>query len=260
MIKAFIIVLEQSEHSKKIGADSIKEANKFGIYPEIHNGVNGFESAAVFEKYGITRFLTKDIIDQPGHQGCFLSHFELWMKCVELNEPIIILEHDGVFIRELPDDILDQFEGVLKLDPLLPYSGFENYNYKVEKSLLINSPVRVFHQPARSTWHGVGEFIWGGYGYIIKPEAAKSLIDFAVKVGACPTDVHIGRNLVDIKTTTVPVVKLHKFYTDDTIRAESTTSRLGKFIQGENQLAGKEWVTKEQYEQLVKELGLTKEN
>lgn len=250
-MKAYIIVLQESEHSRSLGADAIREANKFGVYPEVHKAVNGYQSAKVFEQYGITRFLTRDLIEQPGHQGCFLSHFELWMKCVELDEPIIILEHDGVFIRELPDNILDKFDGVLKLDPLLPYEGFSTYNYKVRKSLTLNNDIEVYDPPARGIWYGVGEFVWGAYGYIIKPKAAASLIDFAKRIGACPTDVHIGRNLVDIKSTRDPVVRLHEFYTDDNVRKVSTTSKLEKFVTGENQLAGKPRFTKEQYEQLV---------
>jgi GR25 family glycosyltransferase involved in LPS biosynthesis len=258
-MRAYIIILQESDHSRSIGSDSIKEANKFGIYPEVFNAVNGYQSAKVFEKHGITRFLTSDIIEQPGHQGCFLSHFELWMKCVELDEPIIILEHDGVFIRELPDNILEKFDGVLKLDPLLPYNGFSTYNYKVKKSLTLNNPIEVWDQPAKGKWYGVGEFVWGAYGYIIKPKAAASLIDFAQRIGACPTDVHIGRNLVDIKTTIDPVVRLHEFYNDHTVRKESTTSKLEKFVVGKNQLAGKKRFTKEEYEQLVSDYSKEKE-
>lgn len=252
MIKSFVIVLQESEHSCKVGKETIEAANKFGIYPEVHNGVLGFNSPEVFRKYGITRFLTRDIIDQPGHQGCFLSHFEVWMKCAKLNEPVIVLEHDGVFIRQLPEDILDRFDGVLKLDPYDVYDGVDAYVKKVEDSL--NTPVDVWHQPARNTWHGVGEFIWGGYGYIIKPNAAVALIDFARRIGAAPTDVHIGRNLVDIKATTVPVVKMHKFYDDTHIRGSSSTSKLEKFITGKNRMADAEYLSPKKYKQLMETL------
>ena len=34
---------------------------------------------------------------------CFASHYLLWKKCIELNEPILILEHDAVFISEFPN-------------------------------------------------------------------------------------------------------------------------------------------------------------
>jgi GR25 family glycosyltransferase involved in LPS biosynthesis len=248
-MKCYIIVLQESEHSKKIGAESISEANKFGIYPEVHNGVLGYNSPEMFRKYGITRFLTRDIIDNPGHQGCFLSHFEVWIKCVKLNQPVIVLEHDGVFIRELPEDILNRFDGVLKLDPFDVYDGIDKYNHQVETSL--SEPVDVWHQPARGNWHGVGEFIWGGYGYIIKPHAALALIDFARRIGAAPTDVHIGRNIVDIKSTTVPVVKMHKFYDDDNIRGSSSTSKLEKFITGKNELEGAEYLSPKKYQRLL---------
>jgi glycosyl transferase family 25 len=31
-----------------------------------------------------------------GEVGCFISHYILWKKCIELDEPIIIFEDDGV--------------------------------------------------------------------------------------------------------------------------------------------------------------------
>ena len=251
-MKCFVIILQESDHSRKVGKDTIAAANKFGIYPEVHDAVLGYNSLEIFRKYGISRFLTYDLIDNPGHQGCFLSHFELWMKCVKLNEPIIILEHDGIFIRELPEDILEKFDGVLKLDPLDVYDGIDKYNAKVESSL--SEPVDVWHQPARGKWHGVGDFIWGAYGYIIKPNAALSLIEFARTIGAAPTDVHIGRNLVDIKSTTVPVVRMHKFYDEDNIRGSSSTSKLSKFIIGRNALEGMQYLSPKKYESLIKTL------
>jgi len=251
-MKAFVIILQESEHSRTVGKDAVEAANKFGIYPEVHNGVLGYNSPEVFRRYGITRFMTRDIIDNPGHQGCFLSHFEVWMKCVKLNEPVIVLEHDGVFIRELPEDILEKFDGVLKLDPYDVYDDIPTYLKRVEESL--SQPVDVWHQPARNTWHGVGEFIWGGYGYIIKPQAASALIDFARRFGAAPTDVHIGRNLVDIKSTTATVVKMHKYYDEQHIRGSSSTAKLGQFVAGKNRMAGAEYLSPKKYKRLVETL------
>ena len=33
--------------------------------------------------------------------ACFLSHYRLWLKCVELDEPIFVFEHDALFTRRL---------------------------------------------------------------------------------------------------------------------------------------------------------------
>lgn len=249
-MKAFVIVLQESEHSRTIGEESIAAARQHGIELEIHPGVLGFDSPKKFREYNITRFLTRDIIDNPGHQGCFLSHFELWIKCAKLNEPIIILEHDGIFIRPLPDNILDTFDDVLKLDSFDPFIS----NYAAQVSASMNNPIEVFDPIAKSTWHGVGGFVWGAYGYIIKPKAAIELIQFAQKIGAAPTDVHIGRNLVDIKATTVTVVKMNDKYIENDIKAMSSTSNLNQYIVGKNQMAFADYLSPKKYRELLKTL------
>lgn len=251
-MKAFVIILQESEHSRKVGAEAIEAAHKFGIEPEVHNGVLGYNAPELFAKYGITRFLTRDIIDNPGHQGCFLSHFELWLKCIKLDEPIIILEHDGVFIRPLPDDLLDRFDGVLKLDPFDVFDTTEIYTENVKAGM--TKPVDVWHQPSRNTWHGTGEFIWGAYGYIIKPNAALELVQFARKIGAAPTDVHIGRNLVDIKATTVTVVTMNQTYIDNGVKQLSSTSNLNQYVPGHNRMALAPYLSPKKYAELVKTL------
>jgi GR25 family glycosyltransferase involved in LPS biosynthesis len=249
-MQAFVIILEESEHSRKVGAEAIAAANRFGINTKVHPGVLGYNAPEKFREYGISRFLTRDIIDNPGHQGCFLSHFELWMRCVKLNEPIIILEHDGVFIRPLPDNLLDKFDGVLKLEP---YDVFvDSYEGKVDASL--NDPVDVWHPPARNTWHGVGEFLWGAYGYIVKPNAALELIQFARRIGAAPTDVHIGRNIVDIKATTATVVRMSKTFTENDVKAMSSTSNLNQYVPGENRMALAPYLSPKKYAELIKTL------
>lgn len=249
-MKAFVIILQESEHSCKVGQEAIAAANQYDIYPTIHPGVLGYNAPKKFEEYNIKRFLTRDIIDNPGHQGCLLSHFELWIKCVKLDEPIIILEHDGIFIRPLPDNILNQFTDVLKLDPFDPFTN--EYENEILPSL--SKPVEVWHQPARNTWHGVGEFIWGAYGYIIKPNAALKLIQFARRIGVAPTDVHIGRNIVDIKSTTVPVVKMSQTYTSTDIKAMSSTSNLNQYIAGQNQMPLADYLSPKKYNELIETL------
>jgi GTP cyclohydrolase III len=114
--------------------------------------------------------------------------------------------------------------------------------------------VEVWHQPAKGTWHGVGEFIWGAYGYIIKPNAALELIQFARKIGAAPTDVHIGRNLVDIKSTTVTVVTMNQTYIDNGVKQLSSTSNLNQYVPGHNRMALAPYLSPKKYAELIKTL------
>lgn len=243
MVKSFVIILQESLHSQKIGKDCIESANKFGIFPEIHNGVNGFDSYRYFKEYNITRFLCRTIIDFPGHQGCFLSHFQLWKKCVEINETILILEHDSIFVRPLPETIL--FNDILFLDPFCPYS--EGYEDNVNNSL--SKDVSYF-RPTGDHWHAVGEHLSGAYAYLIKPHAAKKLIDFAVNIGAAPTDIHMGRNIVDLESTTVTIARLHKYYNTD-IKDKSSTENLSQYVSGTNQMIGSVYLSPKKFLKLT---------
>jgi GR25 family glycosyltransferase involved in LPS biosynthesis len=224
-MKAFIIVMHESNHSVSLANDCIVAAKQFNIVPEIWPAVNGFHAESKFKDYGITQFLHKKIISNPGVQGCFLSHYQLWNKCVELNETILILEHDGMMIRELPDDVETQFTDVLNLDPYGQSSV--DYNTTVEQSIML--PINYFYAPSGKS-SAAGDYVGGAYGYCIKPAAAKKLIEFSTNIGVLPADKHIGRNTVDLKSTTVPVVRLHKFYSEHSIAKFSSTRDLGKFV------------------------------
>jgi hypothetical protein len=45
--------------------------------------------------------------------GCAMSHFLLWRQCVQEDQPILILEHDAVFIREMPEI---EFDGICQIN------------------------------------------------------------------------------------------------------------------------------------------------
>lgn len=55
-------------------------------------------------------------------KGCFLSHYNLWKKSVELDESIIIIEQDCILLSELPE---------LEESQLLSFQYFLNYDGSV---------------------------------------------------------------------------------------------------------------------------------
>ena len=101
--------------------------------------------------------------------AAFLSHFSLWKHCVETNQEIMILEHDAVFVNGLPNVI--NHRGCISL-------GHPSYG-------VFNKPEVLGVNPLQSK-----TYFPGAHAYIMKPEAAKIIIEVA-KQQAGPTDVFL---------------------------------------------------------------------
>jgi hypothetical protein len=132
-------------------------------------------------------------MSRPGVIGCFYSHYNLWKKCVELNEPIMIFEDDVKFYREYTPV---HFDGVLILS--------------LGKSSFLGEPGKTYLEnpsgiPAALPWRNFS--MPGASGYAIKPDTALGLIKFyrpywypadnAINQFLCTIQIHnhiMGRN------------------------------------------------------------------
>jgi len=135
-------------------------------------------------------------LSRPGVVGCFYSHYALWTKCVDLQEPIMIFEDDVKFFRGWhPVD----WEGVLILS--LGKSSFLNEPWKTYLENPSGNP-----QPV--PWKNFS--MPGASGYAIKPDAALGLMKFykpywypadnAINQYRCTLNIHnyiMGRNTLD---------------------------------------------------------------
>lgn len=126
----------------------------------------------------------KEKLSLPGVIGCFYSHYSLWRKCVELDEPIMIFEDDVKFFRGWHpiewDDVL-----VLSL-------GKSSFLSEPWKTYLENPSGN--SQPV--SWKGFS--MPGASGYAIKPRAAKTLVKFYSQY-FYPADNAINQYLVKIQ-------------------------------------------------------------
>ena len=213
-MKSFHIILQGYELGERLGAKNVAIARSFGLDSHVHPGVRvtkTFEEE--FNPYGITKIASLES-KLKGQQGCFLAHFQLWQKCLELNEPIVICEHDGVFVRPLPDNILG-FEHVLRLEPFRHWK--DDYEENVKNSL--NKKITIETLPTEFKTHYVGY-----YGYVIKPQGAKRLIKRAQYKGVKSVDRFVENTVVNIKSVSASVVRLDKEYIGK-VKELSTTNR-----------------------------------
>ncbi|HAW05862.1 MAG TPA: hypothetical protein DCW83_14340 [Saprospirales bacterium] len=103
-----------------------------------------------------------------GEIGCVLSHYKLWKKCVELNEPILILEDDVDILDDRWEEKVEEY-----LDYDLLYVGRKHIT-GVKKSIDSN-----IETPGFSYWLS---------SYILSPAFAAELINYCDKNPLLPAD------------------------------------------------------------------------
>lgn len=125
--------------------------------------------------------------------ACSVSHFELWSKCVEMNEPIVVLEHDALFIKKLNvTPLLESKYGVISLNnPAHATFAFQKYDKMIQSNTddLQPAPMLVSKE--------IPQGLPGNSAYLIKPFAAKHLIDLCYKYGLWPNDAIMCQQLCD---------------------------------------------------------------
>ena len=173
-MKNFIICLSKIPASLETATNLKNQLEKFNADVTLFEGTYGNDAVKMMEEEGRTvhHLGIKGVIDpnnnninkmmSPGVRGCFYSHYRLWKKCVELNEPITIWEDDIVLSRSYHpidwDDVLVLALGHQQKSPRYMH--------------LLNDPTgnprpEIYKQSSMP----------GCCGYAIKPHAAKKLLD-----------------------------------------------------------------------------------
>ena len=226
-MKAKIIVLKNNELSEKVAKDCIEQATKFGLSVDIFDAINGFDAKFHLDSLNIKQ-LTKFKKGKLGVVGCFLSHYYLWLDCIKDDVPYIILEHDGYFIKQLPENILDLFDDVIKLDSGDPYKlSYSSWISEHENDAPLIWTVGDYEGGGGIHQRGAGWMTIGAYAYIIKPHAAEKLVNWVKINGFLPTDWLIGSAVVNISHYSPTIARLHPLYAvDGNVKKLSLTMHL----------------------------------
>ena len=171
-MKAFVITIDSLEESVGAARRCVRSASRYGIEVETFAATTPRDNPEeMFKERNLpTKLFAEKYSRWDNVLSCFMSHYRLWEHAVEINEPILILEHDAFFVNEIPHNIL--FSGVLSFGA--PSYGKFNTPRTLGKNKLTSKP-----------------YLPGAHAYAVTPWAAKKLIDRA-RVDACPTDIFIG--------------------------------------------------------------------
>jgi len=203
-MKSFHIILKDHKLGEELGNKNIAIAKQFGLDANLFEAVPGNDCSHLFKQHKVRPPHTRKL----GHHGCFMSHFLLWKKCIELNETIVILEHDGVFLRTLPDNIEDNFLDICRLDSCCAWKD----SYEDDIQAVLDNPIGYFKPDTVYKEKAFGNFYIGQYGYLIKPQAAEKLVKRAKQIGAHAVDMFIGTQVVDIVSVNSTIVRLDPVY------------------------------------------------
>jgi GR25 family glycosyltransferase involved in LPS biosynthesis len=204
-MKTKIITLKNNELSERIAKESIEQAAKFNLSIEYFEAINGFHAEQHLVDLGIRP--KKKM--RPGALGCALSHIYLWRQCVQDNEPYLILEHDGYFIESLPNNVLELFEDILKLDNCNPYS--DEYEQDLESKSKNQLEILDINEDPELLGE-VGYYSRGAYAYIIKPHAATTILEWINTNGIIKADHMLGKGICKISTVNKSIARLHPHY------------------------------------------------
>lgn len=96
--------------------------------------------------------------------ACAMSHIALWVKCIEEDQPLIILEHDAIVVAKLETHPI--FGSILYLGCSEQMNGWQ-----------------VLPTPPHATNGANHHFICRAHAYAIDPQVAKNMLAHVIKYG-----------------------------------------------------------------------------
>jgi hypothetical protein len=166
--KAYIIRIKNNEKSETLAkrcADSCIKVNMKYEYWDAYNGISNPIEEPKHVNPIMKLFKLSDRYMLRGEVACFLSHLSLWIKCMELEKPIVILEHDAVMIKKY---------NTHKLFNSICYLGNDEQKNKGWQ-VLLTPPFGLA---------GINYFfICRAHAYAIDPTVARNMVSYVMKYG-----------------------------------------------------------------------------
>lgn len=203
-MKCFIITLFDNPKSVELALKAYKSATNCGYTPSLFPAYNGEKSLFYLNNLNIKPIHDRSLFNfdthlywcsKAGTRGCFASHHKLWEICIELNENIVVLEHDAIILKSWPqfvwNDILHlDNEGSIRRRSQRGISDL--YNPIKQKS--------IYNMGFKAAEYGGIVSMNCTYAYAITPTAASKLLNAAKDTGWFAVDRFMREPIVEINT------------------------------------------------------------
>ncbi|ROO66137.1 glycosyl transferase family 25 [Vibrio crassostreae] len=217
MTKIFVINLESSTDRKE---NISRQLDELSLPFEFFSAIDGRTSPPhpLLKRYNdelSQTYRAKTL--NAGQLGCYASHFLLWEKCIELNQPIIIIEDDALLFKKTFLDFLQDI-------PELPES--------IECIRLFNNKRRKFssYSTFECSSTSIHKFTKGHMSttaYYLTPEGAHKLLLHS-KEWYMAVDIYMDRfwaNEVECYGTAAPCLTNDPKFDSEIGYAKRTTTR-----------------------------------
>jgi GR25 family glycosyltransferase involved in LPS biosynthesis len=156
--------------------------------------------------------------------ACAVSHYRLWALCAKTDEPMLIMEHDAIFIAGLKD-----YRGILQ-DSRFDIIGINNPIGNTRRAREFHNILQQSSDPNQDLKHPIAivpvptidsfnipQGLAGNSAYIIKPKGARMCVRAAQEHGLWPNDALMCKQLI-------PHMGVTKTYYTNTQQIVSTTT------------------------------------
>ena len=150
--------------------------------------------------------------------ACAISHYRLWAVCVKTNKPMLIMEHDAIFIQRLRYDNLleDNHYNIIGINNPIGNTRKSHEFHKILQQSVDRENTGIVPVPTIDNFD-IPQGLAGNSAYIIKPKGARMCIKAASEHGLWPNDALMCKQIPRMGVT-------RKYYTN-TQQVVSTTTR-----------------------------------
>jgi GR25 family glycosyltransferase involved in LPS biosynthesis len=150
--------------------------------------------------------------------ACAISHYRLWAVCVKTDKPMLIMEHDAIFIQKFRYDNLleDNHYNIIGINNPIGNTRKSHEFHKILQQSVDRENTGIVPVPTIDNFD-IPQGLAGNSAYIIKPKGARMCIKAASEHGLWPNDALMCKQLI-------PHMGVTKAYYTNTQRVVSTTT------------------------------------